>query len=368
VAEDPGAIAERLFAGVMAPLVLGGAIRPGHAIGAKAALALGEGRVPADTDLAARTSEGRVRRARRLVPIDALPGPSAAEWTLAAAFHDVIQSANPSFDAALRRGAAVRVLALALAAIERVSPPETVSEALSRHTWFARIPEVARTDSEVRWWSGRREYLGVEPPELVQAWPRLRKVSVVRVPRPLLELAPIAVDRERLSAAVAELLVRTPLTDLATCTRPAPLFEWHPSTLALAASDAGRTISLRALARCEASEVDGALGRATRALLAGPHREQSTPAVSLLADRAISDAQQRMQAECARPSAAEPTFALALGALAARCALVAGEGAWSPVDRARLIEALTPPARSAAAREAHHLFKGERDAASSTNR
>ena len=36
------AIAERLFAGVMAPLVLGGAIRPGHAIGARAALALGD--------------------------------------------------------------------------------------------------------------------------------------------------------------------------------------------------------------------------------------------------------------------------------------------------------------------------------------
>ncbi|HEY5147790.1 MAG TPA: hypothetical protein VII82_13540 [Polyangiaceae bacterium] len=360
MAEERDAIAERLFAGIMAPLVLGGAIRPGHAIGARAALAFGEGRVPADAELAAHTGEARVRHARRLVPVDSLPGPSAAEWALAAAFHDLLQAANPIFDAPLRRGAATRVLDLALAAIERVPTPASPAEALARHTWFARAPEVARTDTQVRWWSGKREYLGVEPPERLQAWPQLRRVSVVRTPRPLLELAPIAVDRERLTTAVAELLFRTPLTDLATCARAAPLFEWRPSTLALVATAAGRTLALRSLARHPSPDVDGALGRSTRALLASPHRERAQPAVVLLADRALAEAQQRIQAPPARNPTTEPSFAQALGALAARRSLVSGNGPWSPDERASLIETLTQPARSATAREAHHLLESER--------
>jgi hypothetical protein len=361
-AEELDAIAERLFAGVMAPLALGGPIRPGHAIGTRAALSFGERRAPADAELAARANEARIRRARRLVPVDSLPDASGADWALAAAFHDLLQAANPIFDAPLRRGAAARVLELALATLERVPWPVTAGEALSRHTWLARAPEVTRTDSEVRWWLGRREYRGVDPPERVQAWPRLRRVNVARVPRPLLELTPIAVDRERLTAAVAELLARTPLTDLSTCARAAPSFEWHPAALALVASGAGRRLALRALARSAAADVDAALGRATRALLAGPHRARAAPALMLLADRAIASAHQRLQSERGRSAPAEPSFAQAIGALMARRALVAGEGAWSTGDRASLIDALAQPARSAAAREAHHLFEGrERD-------
>jgi hypothetical protein len=357
MAEDRLAIAERLFAGVMAPLAMGGAIQPGHAIGTRTALAFGEGLVPLDADLLAKAQEARVRRARRLVPIDALPAPSGAEWALGAAFHDLLQAANPIFDAPLRRRAATRILELAIGGIERVPFPATAADALARHTWLARAPEVTRTDAAIRWWAGKREFLGAEPPERLQAWPRLRRVTVTHTPRALLELTPLAVDRERLTAGIAELLARTPLTDVATCARTAPLFEWRPSTLALLASGPGRTLALRALARTPAPDVDAALGRATRALLAGPQRERASPAVALLADRAVANAQQRLQSDRARPPVAETSFAQAVGALMARRALVAGEGAWSSSERASLIDALAQPARSAAAREAHHLFE-----------
>src|SRR5580658_1977082 len=154
MAVDLDAIAQRLFAGVMAPLVLGGPILPGHAIGARAALALGEDRLPSDSDLGARVAAGRIRRARRLVPVDTLPDPSAADWALAAALHDVLQAANPLFDAPLRRRAAGRILELAATVIDRVPFPATVGQALSRHAWLARAPEVTRTDTSVRWWTG----------------------------------------------------------------------------------------------------------------------------------------------------------------------------------------------------------------------
>jgi hypothetical protein len=383
VAADLDAIAERLFSGVMAPLVLGGAILPGHAIGARAALALGEDRLPADRDLGLRVAAARVRRARRLAPVDTLPDPSAVDWALAAALHDVLQAANPVFDAPLRRRAATRILELAAVVIERVPFPATVAEALSRHAWLARAPEVTRTDTTVRWWTGSREFLGVDPPARLQAWPQLRRVDVVRTPHLLLELEPLAVDREALIESVAALLARTPLTDLATCTRTAPAFTWHPTVLNLVTTATGRTLAMRALARLAPAQADVVLGRATRGLLASGHRHVVGPALSLLADRAVVDAEHRLDSEggarAIEPIDDEATarsqphdvppidagaidianarFARALGALVARRALKAGEGPWSDAQRLRLVKALARAAQSQAAREASALLE-----------
>ncbi len=367
------AIAERLFASVMAPLVLGGSIRPGHAIGARAALALGEGRLPADRELGGRVAAARLRRARRLVPVDTLPDPSAAEWALVAALHDILQSANPEFDRRLRRSAGVRILELAAAVVDRVPPPATLGETLSRHTWLARAPQVTRTDTSVRWWTGRAEFLGVEPPARLQAWPQLRRVEVVRTPVPVLELAPLAVDRARLTETVTALLLRTPLTDVATCTRGAPAFAWHAWSLNLVATGPGRTLALRALARLPPGETDAALGRATRTLLITGLQHVAGPAVSLLAERALVDADRRLDAELGAggvgtgdraPQAiaqgvasSDAIFARAVGAVMARRALRAGEGSWSDAARLRLIQALAGPAQSPVAREARALLE-----------
>jgi hypothetical protein len=353
VAADLGVVAQELFEGVMAPLVLGGPVRPGHAIGARVALKLGDGeRTGIDPDLEADVQGARIRRARRLAPIDSLPTATPAEWTLAAAFHDLLQAANPTFDAALRRSAAVRILALAREAIERVPEPANVLEALSRHTWFARVLDVARTDTVVSWWSGSRTYLGVEAPRRLQAWPELRRVSVVATPHPLLELTSLAVDRARLTDAVALLLTRTPLTELVTSTRDAPRFVWGEATLALIATRPGRTLALRALARLPSGDVDAALGRATRELLA-TRRAAGAPAVTLLAERALAKAEGHVaRSEEGATSRPDGAFARGLGAVAAVLLLEASGATWAEDDRRRLLAALDPAARSPAAQEA----------------
>lgn len=352
MAENLGAVAQELFEGVMAPLVLGGPVRPGHAIGARVALTLGEGeRTGIDLDLEADVQAARIRRARRLAPIDTLEKATPAEWTLAAALHDLLQAANPIFDAALRRAAAARILALAREAIERVPVPASVLEALSRHTWFARLLDVARTDTTVSWWTGSRTYLGVEAPRRLRAWPELRRVNVVATPHPLLELTPLPVDRTRLTDAVARLLTRTPLTEMATCTRDAPPFVWGEATLALVATRPGRTLALRALARLPSGDVDAALGRATRELLA-TRRASAAPAVTLLAERTLAKAEAhvgRSGAGSARPDA---EFASGLGAVAAVLLLETPGAAWAEDDRRRLLAALDGAARSPAAQEA----------------
>jgi hypothetical protein len=351
VATDLGVVAQQLFEGVMAPLVLGGPVRPGHAIGARVALAIGEGeRTGIDPDLETDVQLARVRRARRLAPIDELGTATHAEWALAAAFHDLLQAANPTFDAALRRSSAVRILELAREAIERVPEPGNVLDALSRHTWLARVLDVARTDTTVSWWTGSRTYLGVEPPRRLQRWPELRRVHTMANPHALLELEPLAVDRARLTDAVARLLTRTPLTELATCTRAAPPFVWGEATLALVATRPGRTLALRALAPLPQAAVDEALGRATRALLA-TRRASSAPAVTLLAERALAKAEGHVGRTEGGAPGSDAAFALGLGAVAA-VMLLDAPGGWADDERRRLLAALDGAARSAVAQEA----------------
>jgi hypothetical protein len=338
---DLDEVADHLFEGVMAPLVLGGAVTPGHAIGARQAWALGEGRQPRDKELAWRVREARLRRARTLAPVDAIPEPTATDWALGAALNDLFQAANPTFEGLLRRRSAARILDVAAMTIDHARPPATLREALARHTWFARFGDTRRTDTTVSWWTGSTRFLGVPAATRLQAWPDLRRVRVVRTEHPLLELTPLAVDRDLLSLAVAGFLARTPLTDVASCTRAAPPFVWTGRTLELLAAPGGRTLAGRALARLAAADVDAALGAATRPLLAGPARALGGPVVQLLGDRAMASVLAARDPP-ANPPALHPdaAFARAVGAAAALRALSSAGDGWSAAERKRLVAGL----------------------------
>jgi hypothetical protein len=257
----------------------------------------------------------------------------------------------------LRRGAAAKILASAAAMVERVRAPASVREALSRHTWFARVLEMTRTDTKISWWTGSRTFLGVDPPPRLQAWPGVRRVRVAQTPRPLLDLAPIAVDRLRLGDVVGRILSRTPFTDLATCSRAAPAFVWTDEVLSLVGARAGRTIALRALAMLPEVGVDAALGRATRALLGRKMHALSWPAVSLLAERAIAAAEGHAPLAQARGAGPDAAFARAVGARVARQWVGSPAATWPEAERARLLAALETHARSPAGNEAAALLE-----------
>ena len=173
MAADLHVVARDLFAAVMAPLGARRrrAARARHRRQERARADAGPGLEAAAADLLDRVQNARVRRARRLVPIDSLPPPTDAEWAMSAALHDVLQAANPTFEGTLRRSMARRILDVAIATLDRIPPPRTAADALSRHSWFARVPALTRTDTSVSWWSGSRVYRGVAPPARLQAWP-----------------------------------------------------------------------------------------------------------------------------------------------------------------------------------------------------
>ena len=362
--DDPQTLCERLFSSFLAPLVIGGTIRPGKPIGGKHALSIGEGRQPSDVDLLSRTQLARVRVARKLAPIDTLaPAPDGNEWALTAVLHDMVQSTHPGFDAVFRRTGPKRILDVTEKTLERIPPPRNVGDALSRHTWFSRMFELARTDIDVRWWTGSERFLGTEPPKRLTAWPELRRVTETRIPHPLMDLpaSGSAVDVQRFTWVTETFLRKTPLTDLATVTRSAPTFTWTHENLSLAATQAGRTIVIRALALLSQRAVDNALGRATKQLFAAKAVRALFVAVDILRDRALMAASARLGKDDPEPLTIGPdqndaAFAIGAGALVASHWIAQTGGGFSDAERRAMLQVLAPAAASTAAREVKALL------------
>jgi hypothetical protein len=364
--EGPQELCDRLFTTFLAPLVLGGEMRPIKAIGGKNALSIGE-RPPGDVDALSRTQLARVRVARKLAPIDRFePAPTEHEWALAAMLHDLVIATHPGFNAVFRRSGPTRILSVIEKTLERIPAPRTAGDALSRHTWLSRMFDLARTDVEVRWWTGSEKFLGEEPPARLTAWPELRRVQQTRTPHPLMDLPASGgvVDADRFTSVVTELLARTPLTDLATINRSTPVFEWRHETLTLCATSAGRTVVLRAFAVLPERQVDAALGRATRQLFAVKALRAVSVAIDLLRDRALMSATARIGLD-REPEpltlGAEPndaSFAISAGALAASHWIAQTGGGFAEDERRLLLRVLAPAASSSAASEVKALLPG----------
>jgi hypothetical protein len=308
--------ARRLYERFIAPLVLGGAVKAGPAIGARAALSLDGAEAAVDLDVRSLVDVARVRVARRLVPLDLLDGPDLDEWALAAALHDLLYALHPDLDAPLHRGASERLLDHVACVLDRVRPPGSVKAAVSRHTFLGRMFELERTDTAVSWWTGSRTFAGREPPARITALPRLRRVHSARSRLPLarmIEALP-APRRARYAELLAHLLERTPLTDLATASRGSPPFAWTGASLGLLSGPVGRVIGLRALALGRQDAVDVALGCATRPFLEAAAWGTVARVCRVASERAV------VAAMTGREPAADLSdgrFAMALGAVAA---------------------------------------------------
>ena len=94
MADDLGERCEELAHEVLAPLVLGGPMHAVRPFGGRLGFSLGIQREIVDLDLRSRLDVARVRRARLLAPIDALPPLDEGDWAVLAAFNDLVQLTN----------------------------------------------------------------------------------------------------------------------------------------------------------------------------------------------------------------------------------------------------------------------------------
>jgi hypothetical protein len=265
VSDASGERYEELAQRVLGPLVLGGPIHPVRPFGARLALAFAVGRSMIDDDLRSRLDVARVRRARLLAPVDTVGRIDAAEFALVAALNDLLQVTNHELAGPLTRARHGKLLANVRAVCEAVPAPKDLAEALARHATFARVFEVARTDSTVRWWTGSARFRGQPPPRRLLAWRSVRQVRVDAQRVGLADLASgVSVPLETYRDVLGLWLTRTPLTDIANVARAAPPFNWSASTLALVLTPPGRSLAFRAVSRLPPGPVAAELARAAR--------------------------------------------------------------------------------------------------------
>jgi len=351
---DPATTAQRLFDAFLAPLVLGGNVTPGPAIGPRLALSLGGAEVALDPSRRTEVEIARVRVARRVVAIDVVDPPSREEWALAGALHDLVHALHPGLDTVFRRSAPGKLVDGVQALLERIKPPASLAEVVSRHTLFARMLELRRTDTKVSWWIGSQSFLGTAPPPRLLAWPGVRQVHTEETSYTLTDLPETSHGprRERLLTELRRFLGRVPLTDLATASRTAPLFEWSGATLGLLATQGGAALGRRALELGPEADVDAALGRATRHAVKGEAWETARRAARVLGDRELTRALTPPDPD--RTLSPDATYARTLGAIeaAARLPVLA-----LPVDEGRQAYArLEPYLRSPLGRELEPLL------------
>jgi hypothetical protein len=268
---------EDLFERVVAPLVLGGEVRPARPIGAALALRMGELAPVFRTASSEGTSVERTRsrRARALLAVERAPALSREEWLLTAAFNDFLQVSNPHLAPVFRTSWPARLLASIEQTLAAVKAPTSLLDVVARHATFARAFEITRLDTLLAWWTGRAEFLGEAPPPRLLAWPTIRRVQSTEVDTSLRDLARRApINDDAYQRVIARFLGASPLTDLVTSGREDPPFVWTALALSVVASPLGAAVARRALSSA-GDKAHVAITRATAALVKGPARDHA---------------------------------------------------------------------------------------------
>jgi len=277
IAED----ATRLWNGVIGPLVLGGRLAPIRPIGPARAAQIAAA-APGIIAAGDRTwiDAVRVRRARLLSRVDTVDAPDRAQWLMAAALNDLLQSTNPRLDGVLSKNSG-KLLEACIETLEGIGPPSTIRELLSRHATFARLLEVEREDTVVTWWTGSAAFRGCPPPPRLLAWKKLRRVQSQTERAPLIGMTEGSqLEEGRFLDAVGRLLSLSPLTDFATASRKTPPFAWSAAAIGVIVTLPGHALALRALRSKDPNSALAALRRAHAALGGTPFE----PAVQSVVD------------------------------------------------------------------------------------
>ncbi len=257
-----------LVENVLAPLMLGGPLRPVRPFGARLAFTIGDQRTIADSELRTRLDVARVRRARIIAPVDTLEPLGRFDYALAAGLNDLLQATNHEIGGHLLRGRYSKLLESVTELCRSIPGPRNVAEALSRHAAFCRVLELVRKDTSVAWWTGRASFRGQRPPSRLLLWPGLRRVSVDERRVSLSDMCQglSGASEELFCQALARWMSRSPLTDIGSLTRSSPVFSWSSPSLSLVATAPGRTLAWRLLVDKPKAQVLASLERATKAI------------------------------------------------------------------------------------------------------
>jgi hypothetical protein len=207
-----------------APLLAGGAPACGRYLGLKAAASIGV--LPFRNGAGATLFDGIRARAADVDPVPPA-NPNQAFTVMCVASHDLLANIHP--DAGNLLGSAARLLKQHAEQVVAQGWPETMPEALLRHSVVHALASAVRVDSHVTWWTGSQDFHGQDPPPRLMTWPDLRRVNVARQRVALLKTGlaqgrpGIRLARRQLLEALLGASPLTPLLMAMEDTLPVPL-------------------------------------------------------------------------------------------------------------------------------------------------
>lgn len=187
---------------------------------------------------------------------------------------------------------------------------------LARHALLHNLFDLARTDVQLSWWTGRARFLGQAPPTRLLRWKSVRRVRE--------EVSTAAFDEllgaPDIAPVIAILLRRSPLTQLCVTHPVAPGLHWEDAAFVLRDAELARAVAYAALSDS-----------------AEPREQISTPA------RFAGAFEQMIE----RTAPAADVRAVAAFLVHLNALLVIGErGARDPSGRSALIASVLAPERA----------------------
>ncbi|MCA9625324.1 MAG: hypothetical protein KC731_40155, partial [Myxococcales bacterium] len=135
---DDGRRAEGLATEVIAPMILGGTVRPQRPFGPHLAFTIGvggqahEGRAIVDNETRARVDSARLRVARSVVAVDVVPPLTPIDWAIACGLNDLMQVTNHELSSFATRGRHADLLDATVALCRKVPLCHDLAEAVGR--------------------------------------------------------------------------------------------------------------------------------------------------------------------------------------------------------------------------------------------
>lgn len=163
---------------------------------------------------------------------------------LAVVVYNLLMLSHPVVTSVGGGGSAKRIASFTQRLLARIPPAEDGTAALAYHSLLHQLGQIYRTDTEVRWWVGREEFQGTNPPARLLYWKSVRRVTETKTRTNWLSSTLSAAQTDIIEA----LLARSPLTDMDAHPRRRPLV-LRPSLLALTDADLLRSLCARLLER-----------------------------------------------------------------------------------------------------------------------
>jgi hypothetical protein len=259
------------------PLVAGGTLHVGAPLGRAGYDKLRDTKIAIELDGA--ILEARSAIAGELL-VDAVPPLLDAEaLRLAVAVHDMLFLFHPGAEAISVRDRRLDQVAQFAGTLASLTPSRDPQALVARHTMLHLLPSLARTDVQVSFWVGKREFHGEEPPRRLVAWPNLRRV---RQERRRVNCFAESASHPLAGGVVQQLLEGSPLTDLLHPVRLEPRFSLGKHADTLFEPELARLVAYAWL-DAGLPKVGGAIAGAVLAELDGESRRQARFACAFLA-------------------------------------------------------------------------------------